>query len=135
MRVLILILLLASLPVWAQPARPRGGEPPQGGQVLELSPEQTATLKTIRDRYEDQRQSLMVRLKSRRVELADMLRQDEIDKATVKAKLDEILALEGERQTLFLNEMFEAKAQLKPGQWRAYRRQIFRSLMGRSKGQ
>lgn len=129
MRLIILALLLSCLPVLAQPARPRGGPPDGGGQVMELTPEQTATLKTIRGRYEDQRQDILVRLKAKRLELVTLLRQDDVDKATVKAKLDEILALEAERQTLFLNEMFEAKAQLKPGQWKAYRRQIFKSLM------
>jgi Spy/CpxP family protein refolding chaperone len=127
MRLVILVLLLSCLPVLAQPARPRGGDP--GGQVMQLTTEQTASLKSIRDRYEDLRQDVLVRLKAKRLELVNLLRQDDVDKATVKAKLDEILALEAERQTLFLNEMFEAKAQLKPGQWKAYRRQIFKSLM------
>ena len=124
MRTFLLILLLSGL-VWAQPETPAS---------LDLTPEQTATLKSIRDRFEERRQDVTVRLKTKRLELATLLRQDEVDKATVKAKLDEILQLEGERQTLFLNEMFEAKAQLKPGQWRTYRRQIFRSLMGEKRG-
>ena len=122
MRILLLILAVL-LPVLAQTP-----EPPA---TLDLSAEQKAALKSIRDRFEDQRQDLQVRLKSKRIELAQLLRQDDVEKAAVKTKLDEILQLEAERQTLFLNEMFEAKAQLKPTQWASYRRGIFRSLMKR----
>ena len=84
MRILLLILTVLLLPALAQP--PESREP--------LDPAVQAVLKSVKEKFEDQRQDLQVRLKAKRLELATLLKQDNVEKAAVKAKLDEILVLD-----------------------------------------
>ncbi|MFN8609925.1 MAG: periplasmic heavy metal sensor [Vulcanimicrobiota bacterium] len=96
---------------------------------LRLSPGQARALRTIRSRFEGRLQDLQMRLEERRLELAQMIRSDNADKATVKAKLDEIINLERERQQLFVDQLFEAKGQLSRAQWGPFRQKVLRHLL------
>lgn len=94
-----------------------------------MTPKQLRALRQIRDRYEDQRQDLQLRLQSRRLELARLIREDQVEKESVQNKLDEILELERKRQQLFVDEIFEAKEQLTPSQWGPFRQRVLRHLL------
>lgn len=118
LRKVLVALLLTCTAAVAQPM----GE-------LRLTPNQTQGLRAIRDRFEARRQDLTLRLGQRRLELANMLRNDAGDKASVKSKLQEIMEIERERQDLFVDEYFEARQLLKPQQWNLYRRRVLRHLL------
>jgi hypothetical protein len=118
-------MLCLCLPLWAQ----------EGEADLNLTPKQQRGLRVLRDRFDGKRQDLRVRLESKRVELAELLRQDNTEKTVLQAKLDEILALEGERQRLMLDEIFEAKGQLSGQQWSRFRRRVLSHLLERPSGQ
>jgi hypothetical protein len=94
-----------------------------------LTPNQKHSLTSVRDRYEARRQDIAMRLQQRRLELANLLRRDDPVKPTIQAKLGEIMELERERQELFIDEIFDAKAQMKPAQWRAFRDRLLRPLV------
>lgn len=119
-----LLVLLLGVAVWAQP---------EAGNAR-LTPAQRQALRGIRDRYEGRRQDVQLRLQTRRLELAQMLRQDGADKPVLKAKLDEILELEKQRQHLFLDEIFEAKTQLSAEQWGPFRQRVLRHLLEEREG-
>ncbi len=127
-RVWQFVLLLTCVwvsPLWGQP----GDEPD-----MQLSPKQSRTLRTIRNRFEGRRQDLQMRLDGRKLELAQMLRQDGTEKESVKAKLDEIFELEKQRQLLIVDQIFECKSQLSPAQWGSYRRRVLGHLLERRRG-
>lgn len=120
------------LPVWAQPEM--GGDEQQnlvrqGG----LRPQQRGQLRQLQQKFEGRSQDVLVRLSQRRVELAELLKRDDVDKATVKAKIHEILALEKQRQELMVDEYFEAKAKLPPQQFVNFRGRILRGLLVRKR--
>ena len=98
-------------------------------EPLQLSPPQARSLKRIRARFEGRLQDVQMQLEGRRLELAQMIRSDSAEKATVKAKLDEIINLERERQQLFVYQLFEAKGQLRPAQWGQFRQRVLRRLL------
>ena len=98
-------------------------------ESLQLSPPQARALKRIRSRFEGRLQDLQMQLEGRRLELAQMIRSDSADKASVKAKLDEIINLERERQQLFVDQLFEAKGQLSSAQWGPFRQRVLRRLL------
>lgn len=112
--------LLACAPAWALPPEE---------EPLQLSPPQARALRRIRSRYEGRLQDLQLQLQGRRLELAQMIRSDSADKATVKAKLNEIMSLEGERQQLLVDHLFEAKGQLNAEQWGPFRQRVLRRLL------
>ena len=102
---------------------------PEEDGPLRLSPRQSRALRQIRSRFEGQLQDLQMRLEGRRLELAQMVRSDGADKASVKAKLDEIINLERERQQIFVDQLFEAKGQLSAQQWGPFRQRVLRHLL------
>lgn len=102
---------------------------PPEDEPLQLSQPQTRALRRIRSRYEGRLQDLQLRLQGRRLELAQIIRSDAADKATVKAKLDEIINLERERQQIFVDQLFEAKGQLSASQWGPFRQRVLRRLL------
>lgn len=102
---------------------------PPEEEPLQLSQPQTRALRRIRARFEGRLQDLQLRLEGRRLELAQMIRSDAADKATVRAKLDEIINLERERQQIFVDQLFEAKGQLSPAQWGPFRQRVLRRLL------
>jgi len=110
-----LCLLGLSLPLLAQP-----DEDPEAG----LSTKQIRALRAIRNRYQGRLQDLQMRLESRRLELAQILQQEEVEKAAVVSKLDEIMNLERERQHLAVEQIFECKGQLSAAQWGPYKRKV-----------
>lgn len=116
----IALLLAGSGMAWA--------EPPDD-EPLQLSQPQTRALRRIRSRYEGRLQDLQLRLQGRRLELAQMIRSDEAEKAAVKAKLDEIINLERERQQIFVDQLFESKGQLSASQWGPFRQRVLRRLL------
>ena len=98
-------------------------------ESLQLSPPQARALKRIRARFEGRLQDLQLQLQGRRLELAQMIRSDSAEKASVKAKLDEIINLERERQQIFVDQLFEAKGQLSSAQWGPFRQRVLRRLL------
>lgn len=96
---------------------------------LQLTSAQARNLRGIRARFEGRLQDVQMRLEGRRLELAQMIRSDNADKATVKAKLDDIINLERERQQLFVDQLFEAKGQLSQAQWGPFRQRVLRHLL------
>jgi uncharacterized membrane protein len=114
-----LLVLIVGVAAWAQP---------DAGDAR-LSAAQRQALRGIRQRYEGRRQDVQLRLQTRRLELAQMLRQDGADKPALQNKLDEILELEKQRQHLFLDEIFEAKTQLSAEQWGPFRQRVLRHLL------
>ncbi len=102
---------------------------PPEDEPLQLSQPQTRALRRIRARYEGRLQDVQMRLQGRRLELAQMIRSDSADKAIVKAKLDEIINLERERQTIFVDQLFDAKGQLSASQWGPFRQRVLRRLL------
>ena len=102
---------------------------PEEDGTLQLSPRQSRALRQIRSRFEGRLQDLQMRLEGRRLELAQMIRSDGADKASVKAKLDEIINLERERQQLFVDQLFESKGQLSAQQWGPFRQRVLRHLL------
>ena len=111
----LLLSLLA--PVWAQ------------DEEVRLSSKQGRVLRSIRERFEGRRQDVQLKLQSRRLELARLLREDSTEKEVLRQKLDEILDLERQRQQLFLDEIFEARGKLTPAQWGPFRRRVLRHLL------
>ena len=109
-------------PLWAQPE----DEP-----ALDLSPKQMRALRTIQSRFQGRVQDVQIKLEARRVELAQLLQQDNTEKEAVKSKLGEILELEKERQSLSVDQIFECKGQLSPAQWGPYRRRLVRLFLER----
>lgn len=95
-----------------------------------LTPKQSRAMRSLRDRYEGRLQDLRMKLEGRKLALAQLLSQDDVDKASAKALMDEILDLERQRQQVFLDELFEAREHLRPRQWGAYRRRVLRGLLG-----
>lgn len=98
-------------------------------EPLQLSPPQARSLKRIRARFEGRLQDLQMQLEGRRLELAQMIRSDSAEKPAVKAKLDEIINLERERQQIFVDQLFEAKGQLSSAQWGPFRQRVLRRLL------
>lgn len=119
-----LLVLMVSLGAGAQPDVGNG----------RLTPAQRQALRGIHQRYEERRQDVQLRLQTRRLELAQLLRQDGADKPALKGKLDEILDLERQRQHLFLDEIFEAKTQMSPEQWGPFRQRVLRHLLEDQRG-
>lgn len=101
------------------------GEP----QIPGMTPQQKQAMTAVRDRYHPHHAEIARRLGARRSELANLIRADEIDKAAVKAKLDEILNVERERQQLFLDEIFEFKGLLRPEQWGPFRQKVLDRML------
>ena len=124
-RVALLLILWCAVPLWAQPD--------QGGGV-DLTPHQKKALRAIQNRYRGRINDLQIRLESRRLELAQLLQQDDTEKEALQGKLAEILDLEKERQNLSLDQIFECKQQLTPAQWGPYRRRLLRFFLERHKG-
>ena len=94
-----------------------------------------AKLRALHDQFEGRRQDVVMRLSQRRLELAQLLRRDDVDKGTIKSKIAEILDLERQRQELFVDEFFEAKTQLNQKQFGLFRQKVLRSLIGGNRAQ
>ncbi len=116
-RLLILLTIFSGVAL----AQPLAREP--------MTPKQLRALRVIRDRHEGKRQDLQIRLQGKRLELAKLIRDDDVEKSQVQAKLDEILSLERQRQQVFLDEIFEAKGQLSRAQWGPFRQRVLRNLL------
>lgn len=101
---------------------------------IQLNPKQRRALRAIRARYQGRLNDVQMKLEGRRLELAQLLRQDNVEKDAVKSKLDEILDLERERQQLNVDLIFESKSQLSPAQWGPFRRRLVGLFLERRRG-
>lgn len=107
---------------------------PEDEPDVQLNPKQRKALRVIRERYQGRIDDVQIKLESRRLELAQILRQDNPEKEAVKGKLDEILDLERERQQLNVDLIFESKSQLSPAQWGPFRRRLLSLFLERRRG-
>ncbi len=123
------VLACLSRSALAQPAQVGSGD-----GTKDYTPNQKHSLSSVLDRYEARRQDIALRLQQRKIELANLLRRDDPSKATLQAKVGEIMELEKERQELGIDELFDAKAQMKPAQWRVFRDRLMHSIVFGSSG-
>lgn len=98
---------------------------------LGLSDEQKTALRQIHNQYEGKRQEARIEMQTRRLELVKLVRTQEPDKEAIKAKMREVLSLEGRRQELIVDEIFEAKKLLTPEQFQTYRRKVLQRMLDR----
>lgn len=123
--VVLLMLALLVLPAAAQP-----GGPPDGGPArMRLTMAQRQQLREIRNRYKDIRRPIMTDIKARRLELMQLLAQDQPDKTAVTAKLDEIMALQKRLQQTLVDELFEMRPIFTPEQWRNVRSRMIDEML------
>ncbi|MBI3926201.1 MAG: periplasmic heavy metal sensor [Armatimonadetes bacterium] len=117
MGALLLCLLLA--PALAQ----------EEGGDLGFSQEQREKLREIHARYEKKRQEIRIALQEKRLDLMKLVQADSPDKETIKTKMREILTVEGRRQELFVDEIFEAKATMTAAQFQVYRQKVLKRML------
>ncbi len=124
---LVVLLLLALLigPTRAQP--PDGGGPPD--RPMRLTAGQRQQLKEIRIRYKGRRQPLQTAIKAKRLELMQLLAQDQPDKGAVNAKVREIMDIQAQQQEAIVDELFEIRSILSPEQWRNVRSRMIDEML------
>lgn len=122
--VLILLLMLLSLSAQAQPGNPDGPE-----HRMRLTGAQRQQLREIRGRYKQLRQPNQVAIKAKRLELMQLLAQDQPDKTAVNAKVREIMELQNQYQQTLVDELFEIRAILTPEQWKNVRSRMIDEML------
>jgi len=96
---------------------------------LKPSAEQKKQLKKIHFRYEEKRQDIILKLQNKKSELALMLNEDTPDRKKIDKKLKEVMGLEHRLQVLMLDEFFEIRTVLKPGQRKFFTRRLVRVIL------
>jgi periplasmic protein CpxP/Spy len=136
------LLLILNPAVYAQPLQEgrTGPEPEQGKmqemrkfkaqweEKLNLSPEQKTKLKAIRSKYADKITDIKLSTQKSRIELAQLLREDNLDRAKIDAKLEENLKNSSMLQKTMLQEFFDAREILTPEQRKIFADQLVRML-------
>jgi Spy/CpxP family protein refolding chaperone len=128
---MVLFLFLLALPSYAQDEPPEKGRRGMGDKFGEfgLTPEQRGSLKVIRQKYEDKRGDILFSMKEKKLELVRLIRESKPDKKKIEKKLQEITALEGERQKLLLDEFFEVREVLTPEQAQRFTNMTIKHLL------
>lgn len=116
----LLLALLAVAPSMAQP-------PP--GERMRLTATQKEQLREIRVRYKQIRGPNQVNIKAKRLELMQLLSQDQPDKGAVNAKVAEIMQLQNAIQQSLVDEIFEVRSVLTPEQWRNLRSRMIDQML------
>lgn len=111
-----------------QQASPPANEKAKGGPGL--TPEQMEKLKAIHMKFDDKREGLMIKVQIKKLELAELLRQDEPDQKKIEVKLDEINAIEGQLHKTMIAEYFEIRKILTPEQKKFFVKKIIREILG-----
>lgn len=96
---------------------------------LNLTPEQQAGLKKIREKYDTRREDLLFLMREKKLEMVKMLKEDKPDRKKLERKLEEITKLEADRQRLFLDEFFEVREILTPKQAKIFTRKTMKFLL------
>jgi Spy/CpxP family protein refolding chaperone len=83
---------------------------------LDLAPDQLARLQKIRDTFHDRLQELGQEIKTKQIELIDLLETKPPDQQKIQGKQGEIQRLQGEVQTGVISHFLQMSALLKPEQ-------------------
>ncbi|MEW6282195.1 MAG: periplasmic heavy metal sensor [Candidatus Eremiobacterota bacterium] len=118
--------LAMGLPAYAQkdPLDEGGGR----GR-LKLTAAQRQQIKEIRQRYRQSRQPIHTRVKALRLELLELLAQEQPDKGQVNAKVREIMDVQMQLQQSIVDELFEIRGVLTPEQWKALRSRLLDEML------
>lgn len=96
---------------------------------LNLPEETRQKLHQIHQAYKGERAELENSLKSKKFELIRLLRQPQADRARVKKVIGEIMAVEHQRQNLYIDELFDSRQHLTEQQWTEYQRSMIRLML------
>lgn len=130
---LVLFLAFVCTVVYAADAQKQPNQPSKEkvkGCPAGFTPDQLEKLKAIKMKFDDKREGLMIKVQIKKLELAELLRQDEPDQKKIEAKLDEINAIEGQLHKTMIAEYFEIRKVLTPQQRRFFVRKIIREILG-----
>ncbi|MHB2016166.1 MAG: sigma-70 family RNA polymerase sigma factor [Candidatus Xenobia bacterium] len=115
------ILGLAALLVLCAPAARAQGNPNPRAE------ENRQRIQAVHERFEVQRSQLELRIQQARVDLATMLEND-APPAQTQARLQQVIGLEGQRESLKLQEYYEVYNLLGPKQRQTYKWRVIRQL-------
>lgn len=143
MRLVAAFLLLAAGVALAQPRAYFPWWESRLRQDIDLTPEQQKQIREVQRKYRDQMIDQRARLEKAEARLEDLFHEEEIDDATAKALVDELVAARGamtrsltlmsiELRKLLTPEQW-AQLDKKRSEWRAFRRRA-PGLSGRRPG-
>ncbi len=124
-RPLLLLLLVAFLlaPVAAQDPL----DPPE--RPMRLTASQRQQVREVRTRYKQMRGPIQTQVKAKRLELLQLLAQDQPDKAAVNAKVREINDLQMQINQSVVDELFEIRSILPPEIWKKLRARMIDEML------
>jgi Spy/CpxP family protein refolding chaperone len=139
--VLLALFFLGGGAPWSQeddkePIRPPARHKPadeEGGpgfpEELKPTAEQKKKLKELHFKFEEKRHDIILKVQNKKSELALLLNEENPDRKKIEKKLKEIMALENRLQSLMLDEFFEVRKILKPGQRKLFTRRLIRVIL------
>jgi len=114
----VFMLLGAISFAWSAPGEPT----PPGWSGL--SPKEKSAMRSIREKYQDQRDEINLSMEEKKLELVKLLKQDPPNKPLIKQKINELIILEKARQDLMVDEFFEVRSHLSPTQATRFTRKL-----------
>ncbi|GMU55704.1 MAG: hypothetical protein AMXMBFR33_48500 [Candidatus Xenobia bacterium] len=124
-RRLLLVLLVAWLLAPAAAQDPL--DPPE--RPLRLTASQRQQLREVRNRYKLLRGPIQTQVKAKRLELLQLLAQDQPDKGAVNAKVREINDLQMQINQSVVDELFEIRSILPPEIWKKLRSRMIDEML------
>ncbi len=106
----LLALLLLGLAGYAQDIPPV--QPPNASPI-HVSPQRGGQIRSIRERYREQMQSIRQQIQQNRMDLGNLI-ENNAPEAQTRAKLRQIVELEGQVEDLNLQQYYEIRAILPP---------------------
>lgn len=124
-RSLLLLLLVAVMLAPAAAQDPL--DPPE--RPMRLTASQRQQLREVRSRYKQVRGPIQTQVKAKRLELLQLLAQDQPDKAAVNAKVREINDLQMQINQSVVDELFEIRSILPPEIWKKLRSRMIDEML------
>lgn len=127
-KVVLRALAVSLFCVWVLPGV-AAAAPGDLSDVLNLTKEQRAQLLSVHQRFQGKKQSLRDQVDAKRQEIVGMMSSERPDRGAIERSLQEIVTLEGRRQTLVVDEYFEVLSILQPQQRKLFRDRVIRQIM------
>lgn len=102
-------------------------DPPE--RPMRLTASQRQQLREVRGRYKQLRGPIQTQVKAKRLELLQLLAQDQPDKAAVNAKVREINDLQMQINQSVVDELFEIRSILPPEIWKKLRSRMIDEML------
>lgn len=96
---------------------------------MRLTASQRQQVREVRTRYKQMRGPIQTQVKAKRLELLQLLAQDQPDKAAVNAKVREINDLQMQINQSVVDELFEIRSILPPEIWKKLRARMIDEML------